>query len=357
MRLMRWGIIGTGFAARKFVQGMRATNSSVAVAVCSRSLLNAQSFAKEFGIVVAMNDCIQVVNLDDIDVVYIASPPSFHQEHALMAINAGKHVVIEKPFAMNASEAKVIVHAAQERNLFCMEAMWTRFLPAIKQAKLIIESGKIGNICKMSGVFSIADIPSQNNNLFNVSLGGGALLHRGVYPLSLAVYFMGLPDRISSEMIIGDSGVDVETSIILRYINKNLLADIHASTRTTGANDFWLLGSKGSIHIQAPIYRPCRLTLKVENPRKAIGFRKSYFSQLKESGIIQGLYQRFGAFIFPLLSRKVKTIFFPYSGNGYHYQVDAVCRAIINGELECEEMPVSETIGLMEIIDDIKKNS
>jgi predicted dehydrogenase len=353
MKPFRWGILGTGFAARKFVLGLQTAKNTVVTAVASRTLSNAQSFAANFGIDVATNDFQQVVERNDVDAIYIATPPSLHCNHALISLSAGKPTLIEKPFTTNANQARDIVTAAKANGVFCMEGMWTRFLPIVDWVKQMINSGTIGDVRMMSGNFAIAEAVSLENNLFNPGLGGGALLHRGVYPLSLAVHLLGIPDQLSAEVITGDTGIDEETAVLLRY-NTGMLANIYASARTNAINDCSILGTLGRIHLHAPIYRPFRATVTPFHVRFKHDNSYSRLSNLKESGLIQGLYQRLGHLASPLLNRKTKTVTLPYSGNGYHYQADAVRKAVLASQLESSVMPLSESVVIMEMMDYIR---
>lgn len=353
MKPFRWAILGTGFAARKFVLGLRAAENASAVVVASRTLANAQSFAAGLGIDTALDDYLQAAERDDVDAVYVATPPSLHRDHALMGLSAGKPVLVEKPFAINAEEARDIAAAAKANAVFCMEGMWTRFLPIVGRVKKMIDIGAIGDVCMMTGSFAIADAVCPENNLYNADLGGGALLHRGIYPLSLAVYLLGVPDRVLSDAIIGETGVDEETAILLRY-DGGTLAELHASIRTNAANDCWILGTQGRIHLHAPIYRPYRMTVTPVRARAKGDGGGSRLEGLKEGGLVQGASQRFGHLASPLLNRKSRTLTLPYGGNGYHYEADAVRRAVEAGQLESDVMPLSENVRIMEIMDDIR---
>ncbi len=356
MKPFRWGIIGTGFAARKFTLGLRAAKNAKVTAVASRTLQNAQSFATHFDIDTATNNLQHLVERDDVDAIYIATPPSEHRNHAIISLSSGKPTLIEKPFTTNANEAREIATLAKVNEVFCMEAMWTRFLPIIAYVKQIINSGSIGAVRMMSGSFAIADTVCLENNLFNPSVGGGALLQRGVYPLSLAVHLLGIPDQLSSELIVGDTGIDEEASILLRY-NTGSLATIYASTRTSAVNDCSISGTQGRIHLHAPIYRPFRATFTPVNARIKHNEKYSRLNDLKENSWIQGIYQHFGCFIPSLLNRKTKTVTLAYTGNGYHYQADTVRKAVLTGQLESAIMPLSESILIMELMDYIRNQS
>jgi predicted dehydrogenase len=350
----RWAIFGTGFAARKFVLGLRAAKNAAPVAVVSRKLTNAESFAICFGVETALDDYRQAAERSDVDAIYVATPPSMHREHALIALSAGKPVLVEKPFAMNADEASDIATAADSNAVFCMEGMWTRFLPAVRQVKQMIVAGAIGNVQMMSASFSLADAVCTGSNLYNADLGGGALLHRGVYPLSLAVHLLGVPDRVSGDATIGQTGVDETTAMILRY-DSGALAQLHAGTRTNASNDCWIMGTEGRIHLHAPIYRPFRITVAPVRARaRQDEVGTSRLNRLKEGSFLQGAYQRFGHVASPIRNPKSRTLTLPYRGNGYHCEADAVRHAVEAGELESPIMPVSESVRIAELMDRIR---
>lgn len=354
MKPFRWAIFGTGFAARKFVLGLRAAENASPAVIVSRHLGNAESFAACFGVETALDDYQQAAERSDVDAVYVATPPSMHREHALIALSAGKPVLVEKPFAMNAHEARDIAAAADLNAAFCMEGMWTRFLPTVRRVKQMIGSGAIGDVLMMSASFSLADAVCTRNNLYNAESGGGALLHRGIYPLSLAVHLLGMPDRVFGSAIIGQTGVDEITAMVLRY-DSGALAQLHAGTRTNATNDCWIMGTEGRIHLHAPIYRPFRITvapIRVRAKQGEVG--TSRLNRLKEGSFLQGAYQRLEHVASAIRNRESRTLTLPYRGNGYHCEADAVRRAVEAGELESAIMPVSESVQIAELMDRLR---
>lgn len=353
MKTFRWGILGTGFAARKFVFGLQSAQGAKAVVVASRSQEKAEEFARTFGIGRAYGGYERAVNDDSVDAFYVATPPSMHRAHAVLCLNAGKPVLVEKPFALDAGQAREIVEFARSRSLFCMEAMWTRFMPLIRTLKSMIVSGAIGEIRVLTGSFGLAESPDLRNNLFSAELGGGALLDRGVYPISMAFHLMGSPDGIVADAIGGDTGVDEDVAVTFRYRNGGL-GIFHASLRTQCSNDLVLMGTDAKIHLHPPIYRPFGMTLTPIRPRAYVPAAFSRMEALKESHWAHSALQRLSGVRSMMPGRHSRTYTEWYSGNGYHYQADEVMHCVRNGKLESTIMPLSESLAIMEAVDIIR---
>lgn len=352
MKHFRWGVLGTGFAARRFVHGLRTADAAEAVVVASRSLEHAQRFAAELGIPKATDSYEAAVRTEGVDALHIATPPSLHREHARLCLSAGKAALVEKPFALNADQACEIIELARKRSVFCMEAMWTRFLPLVRRVKELVEEGAVGEIRMFTGSFCIANSVLSARNLFNADLGGGALLHRGVYPISLAFHLLGPPDEILSRAIVGETGVDEHTSMLFRY-KSGALANLYASLRTQGPNDLLVMGTRARIHVHGPIFRPYRMTVTPIQERSEPA-TNSRLDTLKESPWVHRLYQQFGRLASPLLNRKARHLTIRYRGNGYHYEADEVKRSVLGGKVESTVMPLSESLAVMQVIDEIR---
>lgn len=348
-RKFRWAIFGTGLVARKFLLGLRALGKDAqVVTVASRNPENAKRFARELNVPHCSDNFQDAANFANVDAVYIATPPSVHEAHALLAIAAGKPVLIEKPFALNAASAQRISDAAKQANVFCMEAMWTRFLPLISEIKTCIDAGTIGEIRSFEGSFGIAEVVEPKNSLFSLQHGGGALMHRGIYPLSLAHYFLGPVCETQAMGRIGETGVDEECTLNLRHCS-GAISTLRASLRATQANKISIYGTKGRIEIQAPIYRPHRAKIFRSTPQHRPPNNR-HLEPFKEGGFLQGVNQRkswFGGF----LSRPQSKIWAPFQGNGYHYEAKALMDAVRGGHVENPIMQLSESIEIMKIID------
>ena len=193
---MRWGILGTGGIASTFAADLRLTDSGVVTAVGSRSQQSADRFADTFGIANRHPSYESLVADPDVDVIYVATPHPFHHDNAILALRAGKHVLVEKPFTMNAGEAREIVRVAREHGRFAMEAMWTRFLPHIAVIRDWLAQGTLGEIVTVTADHGQWFAEDPEFRLFAPELGGGALLDLGIYPVSFASMVLGTPTRI-----------------------------------------------------------------------------------------------------------------------------------------------------------------
>lgn len=353
MNKFRWGILGSGFAARKFVLGLRAAKDADVLLVASRSAAKAKAFAQELGIPRASGSYEEAANDGRVDAYYLATPPVTHREFALLCLNAGKPVLVEKPFALNAAQARDIVETARARSVFCMEGMWTRFLPLVRRVKRMVDEGVIGDVRVFTGSFCTAAARRPDNNLFSPALGGGAILDRGVYPISLAFHFLGKPDGVSSEAIIGETGVDEDVAAILRY-DQGRLALINASLRTQSANECVIMGTRAQIRIHAPIYRPFRMTVTRINEPEGAEARRSRSESIRESHWVHRAYQRLGRFASALLDRNAIQHAEYYAGNGYHHQAEEVMACVRDGRLESAIMPLAESLDIMEAMDKMR---
>lgn len=354
---LRWGILGTGFVAKKFALGLKATPGSKVVAVGSRTLDRAREFAGPLAISKPFGSYEGLVACPEVDIVYVATPPSRHHEDAHLCIAAGKHVLIEKPFALDAGQARAIIDAARTRGVFCMEAMWTRFLPAIRWAKAQITEGRLGEVQMMTGSFGVCESFPPGHWMLDATQGGGALLDRGIYPLSLARHFAGSsPIDVSSQVVLGPTGVDEQASVLLRF-GRATLANLHTTLRATTVNEFHIYGSKGSIILREPIYRPYRLDVHSVHPRSPVPpvASTSWKDRIRESGFAHLAMQR--AQGVRDLSHVVGPRTIPYAGNGYGHQVEEVERCLAAGRLESRVMPHEQTVELIAIIDRIRANA
>jgi predicted dehydrogenase len=345
--MFRWGIFGTGAVARKFVLGLSAAADMRATVVASRREENASRFAADLGLAAAAT--WQAVAESEVDAVYIATPPSEHAAHALLCLSAGKPVLIEKPFTATAADARAILAAAAEKNLFCMEAMWTRFLPLTRKLKAMIGEGAIGEPRTLSGAFCAADVPDVAKSLFNPAAGGGALLHRGVYPLSLACHLLGPVADVAGTARIGDTGVDEDVALSLRH-ESGALSSVRASLRAAAPLDLVVSGTEGTIRLDPPLFRPFRMHLFRTTPRAGEARGGGRLEGLKEGGLARSAQQRLGPLV-RLLRGGGRTALHAYGGNGYHHQAEEVRARIAAGERESPIMPLAESLHIVEVME------
>ena len=218
MRNFSWGILGPGGIARAFAKDLTFLEGHTIGAVGSRSLNNAQVFAKDFG-GTAYGSYEELVNDSTIDAIYIATPHPAHHDNVILALNAGKPVLCEKPFAVNAAEAQAMVDAASHNKVALMEAMWARFLPHYAKVREIIASGVLGPILSIHADHGQRLADQNIPRLVDPHLAGGALLDLGIYPISFAHMILGNPQSIKSTAVMTDKGVDAQTSMIFTYDN------------------------------------------------------------------------------------------------------------------------------------------
>ncbi|MBS3966588.1 MAG: Gfo/Idh/MocA family oxidoreductase [Truepera sp.] len=313
---IRWGILGTGTIARQFAAGLRHVEGAELIAVGSRSSQTAEAFAATFGVPRRYASYDELVTDPDLDVVYIATPHPFHQDNSLQCLQAGKAVLCEKPFTVNAQEATTVINLARERGLFVMEAMWTRFLPLFVKLRELIAQGVLGELRLLQVDFGFRAGFNPQGRLFNPQLAGGALLDVGVYNLSLASLLWGRPERVHSAAYLGETGVDEQSAVILSY-TKGRLATLTSAIRTATPQEALLIGTDGWLKIHAPWWKATAMTLAVAGQAPQL-------------------------------------IEVPFAGNGYNYQADEVGRCLRAGRLESAVMPLDETLAIMATLDEIR---
>jgi len=310
---LRWGILGTGGIAHTFVSDLRLTESGVVSAVGSRSRSSADRFADEFGIKERHASYESLVADPGVDVVYVATPHPMHRDNAILALRAGKPVLVEKPFAMNAAEAIEIVEVAREQGLFAMEAMWTRFLPHIVVVRDWVAQDLLGEIVTVTADHGQWFAEDPEFRLFAPELGGGALLDLGVYPVSFASMILGAPNRIASIIDPAFTGVDAQTSMLFGY-ESGAQAVLTCTLRAKSPTRASIAGTDARIEIEGDFYAPATATLV---PRQG------------EPTRVESAHE----------------------GRGLRHQADEVARRLAAGDLESPVMPLDETIAIMQTMD------
>ena len=347
--MFRWGIFGTGSVSAKFVAGLASARGAKAVMVASRSLARAQHFAGALGVDHAVEGYAKAAQAGGVDAIYIATPPSEHTAHALMCIEAGIPVIVEKPFAASAADARTIAEAARARGIFCMEGLWTRFMPATQALHRQLAANAIGDVRVISGSFGISKKPDPADSSFDPIRGGGALAQLGVYPLSLAQSLLGTPSEIRVTGQIGESGVDEAAVISLRYPGGQI-ASLFCSLRSPAPNHFQVMGTHGMIAFDGPIFRPYGLTIQRETPRSSSDSIPGLKTRLREHALVQRIAQLTGQSSRSGARRKRH----PYAGNGYHYQAVEAERCIALGLGESPVMPLDDSITVLSTINMIR---
>jgi predicted dehydrogenase len=346
----RWGIVGTSAVARKFALGLRQSQQGEAALICSRSYAKAAEFARSLGIARSVAGIARALQDDAVDGLYIATPAVLHREHAVAALQASRPTLVEKPFASSLPDAQAIVEAARQTSTFCMEGMWTRFLPIMRDLRGALKRGAIGTPRSLVGSFGGAIIPNATASLFSASLGGGALAYQGVYALSLARDLFGPAELLSAAATLGETGVDEDCVVIVRHGNR-ILSTIRASWRVPLSSDLTIEGTEGTIHLHAPIFRPYRFTISPKRPSARDEGPASALENLRESGAAQYAQQRLDFLLRVLRGRKSHTVTRMYLGNGYHYEADEVVRCVRECLRESALMPLSQSLEIVAQID------
>lgn len=263
---IKWAIVGCGNIANKFASDLKLIDDAELYAVASRSIERAQKFAIKHNVRVTYESYSQLFLDNNIDIVYIATPHISHAELSIKAMKCNKHVLCEKPLALNKKETIEILKTSQRTNRFFMEGLWTRFNPSLIAIKKHIDNDEIGRLTYINADFSFLSTHSIDSRVFDLKLGGGALLDIGIYPAFLAYLFMGIPKEIIAASIFHKvTKCDIETSIIFNY--KNAHANLYCSFTSNSNKEALIRGTKGDIYIHSRWHVPTSYTL-VKNNKK-----------------------------------------------------------------------------------------
>jgi predicted dehydrogenase len=313
---IRWGIIGTGSIAKKFATALAYLPEAELVAVGSRAQASADAFADIYHVPHRHTTYAGLAHDPDVDVVYISTPHPLHKDNSILCLEAGKAVLCEKPFTLNAREATEVINLARRKHLFLMEAMWTRFLPVMVEVRRLLADEAIGDVRVLLADFGFRGEWEPQDRLLNPALGGGALLDVGIYTLSLASMIFGTPSRTTSMAYLGKTGVDEQSAFILGY-DQGQLSVLSTAVRTELPQEAVIIGTEGKIKVHAPWWRGKALTLSITG---------------KEDLVID----------------------LPYASNGYNHQAEEVMRCLRAGKTESATMPLDETLSIMKTMDQIR---
>lgn len=318
METVRWGIIGCGGIAGMFATSLQALDVGTLLAGASRTPGRAAEFAEKHGVDRTYTDYEALVADPDIDAVYIATTHNLHYENIKLCLENGKHVLCEKPFTINAAQARELMELAGEKKRFMMEAVWTRFLPAIRTLQDLLSEGVIGEVLTVKADFSIAGEFGAEHRLKNKALAGGALLDLGIYPITFAsVVFGEQPARIQSSAVISETGVDDRSFYLFDY-EGGRRAMLSSSFTHIAPTEGIICGTKGYIRVP--------------------GFLWAHEFQIHREG-----------------EEVPETVSFPYGeGENFKFEIAHAMECIAAGKLESDIMPLSETLAVMQTMDALR---
>lgn len=321
---LRWGILGAGWIARQFVDAARTGTRQQVAAVGSRDAGRAAAFVAEVGGDVRAHGSYEELVADpDIDVVYVATPHSEHRDHALAALAAGKPVLVEKAFTATAAQAREVVAEAERRQLFCMEAMWTRFLPQSDVIRQVLEAGMLGRVHTVFADHGQRLHPGGPQRLWDPALAGGALLDLGVYPVSFVHGLFGAPERVTATGTLTELGVDDQESMTLTHAGgtASVLSSTMLNRTPTTAT---ICGTEARLELSSDFYAPTKLQLIAQ-----VDGRDQVLDSLGEEELP------------------------PH--RGFRYELAEVARRISAGETQSPLMPPSESVAILETLEEIRR--
>ncbi|REC98169.1 putative dehydrogenase [Microbacterium sp. AG157] len=314
---LHWGILATGGIAHAFTSDLRTAGLDV-TAVGSRRIESARAFAAQYDIAHAYGSYEELVADPEVDIVYIATPHPGHIANALLALEHGKHVLVEKPFTLNASEAAQIRDKASEKGLLAMEAMWTRYLPHMVRIREILAAGTLGEIRVVSADHTQKISTDPAHRLNDLALGGGALLDLGIYPISFAVDVLGLPERITALARLSDAGSDAEVATAFVHAGGALSTTV-SSSRGAGLNTAQIVGTDARIEIDRVWYTP------------------TSFRVVAPDGDV---LEEFTAEV---------------EGRGMQFQAQAAERFVAAGAGSNHVLGIDETVAIMGVLDEVRR--
>lgn len=343
-KIIRWGIAGTGTIARQFASDIRFARGAVLAAVCSRDLARAREFAERQPGIAAFGSLASMLDAQAVEAVYLATPNTAHRQAALECIAAGIPVLIEKPMTASLDEALEIERAAGTGGSLVMEAMWSRYLPAIGALRTALRDGLIGTVRKIEADIAWKRDFDPKSRFFDKSQGGGALLDLGIYPISLTRYFLGDPVSVDASWRAAPSGVDIAATLYLHFAGAE--AEIHCGFDRDGSNRLIIEGDKGVVVIAAPFIKASGFTV----------YPSRRLADLLEPG---------GGTLPEKLSRKIFTrLPLPgverhvhrFEGTGLQFEIEAASEAIRQGLSEEPDNSLQDTIAALRIIEAVLAN-
>ncbi len=312
---INWGILGPGSIAHQFATGLQSVSDAKLLSVGSRSQEKADAFADKFSAPKRHASYEALAADPDVHAIYIATPHPLHKDAALLCLEHGKAVLCEKPFTVNAKEAEEVIASARAKDLFVMEAMWSRFFPAMGHVRKLLADGAIGEPLMLQADFGFRAGVDPNSRLFSPAMAGGGLLDVGVYVVSLSSMIFGTPSQIAGVANLGETGVDELAAISLLHPGGQVSA-LTTGIRVNTPQDAVILGSEGSIKLHAPWWKLTKITVNAGG--------------------------------------KSEEIDLPYEGQGMNYEAAEVGNCLRAGKNESDILPWAETLSVMKMLDTLR---
>lgn len=312
---VRWGIAGPGAIAGGLADDLARLGDAELVAVGSRSAERAAAFGDRFGIPKRHGSYEALAEDPEVDIVYVATPQSRHEPDTLLYLEADKHVLCEKPFALSAAQGRRMVDSAHRRGLFLMEAMWSRFLPPYRALVDVVGDGQIGDVLMVEADFGWRGDVDPAHRSFDRAMGGGALLDLGVYPVHLAQLLLGRPDGVAAAGHVGETGVDEAVAAVLHH-DAGSIAVVKAALRISMTCTARITGTEGTIDLPAFMHCPGHLDISTPQGRERIST--------------------------------------PWEGNGLRFQVEEVHRCLAEGHAQSPMMPLAGTLAVASTLDEVR---
>lgn len=316
----RWGIIGAGHIAGSFAKGLKVLPNARCYAIASRDGEKAASFAAEYGFEKSYDSYQAMLQDPQVDIVYVATPNNLHYTHTMMALDAGKHVLCEKPFAITCSQAMTMMRVSREKNLFLMEALWSRFLPSMITASRLLGEGVVGKPLLLQAEFGIHPVYDENSRLFDPKLGGGSIADIGIYPIFLTLFLFGDPLSMDVSSIPAPTGVDMTTTIVMTH-REGRMSVLTSSFAFDMESDAKITGDAGRLRLCRMFHTPTKLMLRRD------------------------------------VEEKETEIPVEMVGNGYNYEAAEVMRCIDEGMIESDIWNHSQTLRLLDIVERATKDA
>ena len=316
MKKHKWGILTAGKMATKFVNALKLLDNAELYSVGARDMSKAKLFAQEHGIKKYYGSYEELAADPEVEIIYVASPHSYHFEHTMLCLKNRKAVLCEKAFSLNASEVKIMIEEAHKQNVFLMEALWPPFQPLYKKTKELLQQGKIGRLVHLEAKFGFQPPYNPSDKKFNPALGGGSLLDIGIYPVHDVLYFMGVPDNVTAKASFTDSGVEQSINVIFGF-DDGRMATVFSSFQAIADIGCTLYGENGNLSFSRGRDMSQKLLLSINE-------------------------------------KTPEEFSFIPDGMGYQFEAEEVMRCVEQGKIESAMVPHSHSLKLIGMLDKIR---